>query len=61
MAALGFFFIALPCLVIAAFTGFAACRAQRRGAFKALAAVLLPAGLTCALIAIGIIIWFLTL
>ncbi|WP_405479967.1 hypothetical protein [Streptomyces sp. NBC_00009] len=61
MAAPGFFLIALPCLAIAAFTGFAACRAQRRRAFKALAAVLLTAGLTCALIPIGIIVRFLTL
>ncbi|MGW6138930.1 hypothetical protein [Streptomyces sp. NPDC055140] len=61
VAALGFYLIALSCLAIAAFTGFTACRAQCRGAFKALAAVLLPVGLTCALIPIGIIVWFLTL
>ncbi|MFI9774419.1 hypothetical protein ACIHCV_06825 [Streptomyces sp. NPDC051956] len=61
MAAPGFFFITLPCLAIAAFTGFAGCRAQRRSVFKALAAVLLTAGLTCALIPIGIIVRFLTL
>ncbi|GAA1222431.1 MULTISPECIES: hypothetical protein [Streptomyces] len=51
----------MPCLAIAAFTGFAACRAQRRRAYKALAAVVLTAGLACALIPIGIIVWFLTL
>ncbi|MFD3477003.1 hypothetical protein [Streptomyces sp. NPDC058695] len=51
----GFFFITLPCLAIAAFTGFAACRAERRRVFKALTAVL-TAGLTCALIPIGIIV-----
>ncbi|MFE5025375.1 hypothetical protein ACFRAO_19065 [Streptomyces sp. NPDC056656] len=61
MAALGFFSIALPCLAIAALTGFAACRGQRRRVFKALAAVLLTAGLTCALIPIGIVARFLTL
>ncbi|MFD8774037.1 hypothetical protein [Streptomyces sp. NPDC059916] len=51
----------MPCLAIAAFTGFAACRAQRRRAYKALAAAVLTAGLACALIPIGIIVWFLTL
>ncbi|MFE6757726.1 hypothetical protein ACFVDQ_29675 [Streptomyces sp. NPDC057684] len=61
MAAPGFVFVTSPCLAIAAFTGFAACRAQRRRAFKALAAVLLTVGLTCALIPIVIIVWFLTL
>ncbi|MFE4250901.1 hypothetical protein ACFRU3_15635 [Streptomyces sp. NPDC056910] len=61
LAALGFFFITLPCLAIAACTGFAACGAQRRRAYKALAAVVLTAGLACALIPIGIIVWFLTL
>ncbi|MEV6699151.1 hypothetical protein AB0M68_18515 [Streptomyces sp. NPDC051453] len=61
MAELGFLFITLPCLAIAAFTGFAACRAQRHRAFKVLAAALLTAGLTCALVPIGIIVWFLTL
>jgi hypothetical protein len=61
VAALGFFFITLPCLATAAFTGFAACRAQRRRAFKVLAAALLTTGLTRALIPIGIIVWFLTL
>ncbi|MFF1393244.1 hypothetical protein ACFVZD_05410 [Streptomyces sp. NPDC058287] len=60
MAALGFFFIALPCLAIAAFTGFAACRAQRQRVFKALAGRLLTAGLTCALVPSGIIVWFMT-
>ncbi|MFE2987973.1 hypothetical protein [Streptomyces sp. NPDC059262] len=61
MAPLGFFFIALPCLAIAAFTGFAACRAQHHRAFKVLAAALLTAGLTCARVRIGIIVRFLTL
>ncbi|MGW2076589.1 hypothetical protein ACWCOW_06655 [Streptomyces sp. NPDC001939] len=56
MAAPGFSFIALPCLAIASFTGFTACRAQRRRVFKALAAVPLTASLTCALVPIGIIV-----
>ncbi|MFH9608499.1 hypothetical protein [Streptomyces sp. NPDC017448] len=56
MAALGFFFIVLPCLAIASFTCFAACRAQRHRAFKALAYVFLSAGLTCGLTPVAMVI-----
>ncbi|MFB8268307.1 hypothetical protein ACFC96_17045 [Streptomyces sp. NPDC055955] len=60
VAALGFFFIVLPGLAIVAFAGFAACRARRQRFFKVLAAVLLTAGLTCALVPAGMIVWLLT-
>ncbi|OKJ38466.1 hypothetical protein AMK24_12705 [Streptomyces sp. CB02366] len=56
MAALGFFFILLPCLAIVSFTCFAACRAQRHGIFKALAYVFLSAGLVCGLTPVGMVI-----
>lgn len=58
MAALGFFFIILPCLAIGGFTCFAACRAQRQKAFKALAYVCLSVGLVCGLTPVGVVIWF---
>ncbi|WP_258047188.1 hypothetical protein [Streptomyces sp. SM13] len=56
MAALGFFFIILPCLAIASFTCFAACRAQRHSAFKALAYGFLSVGLVCGLTPIAVLI-----
>ncbi|MFK4066691.1 hypothetical protein [Streptomyces sp. NPDC029674] len=61
MAALGLVFILLPCLSIIAFTGFAACRAQRPRVFKLLAALCLSAGLVCALVPVGTVTWFLFL
>lgn len=61
MAALGFFFITLPCLAIASFTCFAACHAQQRKAFKVLAVVCLSVGLVCGLTPVGIVIWASTL
>jgi hypothetical protein len=57
MAALGFFFIILPCLAVVSFTCFAACRAQRHKAFKALAYACLCLGLVCGLTPIGIVVW----
>ncbi|MEU6374280.1 hypothetical protein [Streptomyces sp. NPDC046909] len=57
MAALGFFFITLPCLAIIGFTCFAACRAQSHKVFKVLAYVCLALGLVCGLTPIGIVIW----
>ncbi|MFF2011490.1 hypothetical protein ACFVWY_20770 [Streptomyces sp. NPDC058195] len=57
MAALGFFFIILPCLAIASFTCFAACRAQQRRVFKGLAYVCLTVGLVGGLTPVGVLIW----
>ncbi|CAL9408386.1 hypothetical protein SUDANB38_01612 [Streptomyces sp. enrichment culture] len=57
MAALGFFFIILPCLAVVSFTCFAACRAQRHKAFKASAYACLCLGLVCGLTPIGIVVW----
>ncbi|MET9770548.1 hypothetical protein [Streptomyces sp. NPDC006415] len=61
MAALGFFFIILPCLAIMSFTCFAACRAQANRTLKSLAYVFLSAGLICGLTPIGMVIWAATL
>ncbi|MEV7382341.1 hypothetical protein [Streptomyces lydicus] len=63
MAALGFVFFMLPCLALAlvSFTGFAACRAQRRRAFKPLAYVCLTVGLAAALTPVGVAITLATL
>ncbi|MFI7005108.1 hypothetical protein [Streptomyces sp. NPDC050145] len=61
MAALGFVFVILPCLAVLCFTGFAACRAQRALAFQVLAWLLLAAGLVCALVPVGFVVWFLFL
>ncbi|MGA5563119.1 hypothetical protein ACPCUV_18370 [Streptomyces platensis] len=61
MAAFGFVFVMLPCLAIAGFTCFAACRAQRHKAFKLLAGVCLTVGLTAALTPVGVLVWLLTL
>lgn len=61
MAALGFFFIALPCLAIVSFVCFAACRAQRQKPFKALAYVCLCFGVVCTLTPIGVVGWALSL
>ncbi|MFJ2023603.1 hypothetical protein ACIODW_07275 [Streptomyces sp. NPDC087897] len=60
-AALGFFFVVLPCLAIVSFTCFAACRSQRHRIFKALAYVFLSAGLVCGLTPVGVVIWATTL
>lgn len=57
MAALGFFFIILPCMAIVSFTCFAACRAQQQKAFKALAYACLSVGLACGLTPVGVVIW----
>ncbi|MDQ8705902.1 hypothetical protein RCO28_25905 [Streptomyces sp. LHD-70] len=54
---MGFFFIILPCLAIVSFACFAACRAQRQKAFKALAYVFLSVGLVCGLTPVGVLIW----
>ena len=56
VAALGFTFITLPCLAIICFTCFAACRAQRHKAFKALAYACLGLGLVCALTPVGFVV-----
>nr|WSW69237.1 hypothetical protein OG461_25275 [Streptomyces sp. NBC_00995] len=56
MAALGFFFILLPCLAVVSFTCFAACRAQRRKVFKALAYACLSVGLACGLAPVVVVI-----
>lgn len=56
VAALGFFFIVLPCLAIVSFTCFAACRAQQHRAFKVLAYVCLSGGLVCGLIPIAVLV-----
>lgn len=61
MGALGFLFIVLPCLAIVSFTCFAACRAQRHRAFKALAYGFLSVGLVCGLAPIGVLLWAATL
>ncbi len=61
MAALGFFFIILPCLAILSFTCFAACRAQRRRVFRILAYVCLTVGLISGLTPVGVLIWLSTL
>ncbi|MFH9295494.1 hypothetical protein [Streptomyces sp. NPDC017520] len=61
MAALGFFFIVLPCLAIACFTCFAACRAQQHRAYKFLAYVCLSAGLVCGLTPIAVLLYASTL
>ncbi|MFE5483387.1 hypothetical protein [Streptomyces sp. NPDC056527] len=61
MAALGFFFIILPCLAIVSFTCFAACRARRQKVFKALAYVCLSVGVICGLTPVGVLIWASTL
>ena len=57
MAALGFFFVTLPCLAIVCFVCFAACRARRHKAFKISAYVFLSAGLLCALTPVGVLMW----
>ncbi|MFC8130213.1 hypothetical protein [Streptomyces sp. NPDC057302] len=57
MAALGFFFITLPCLAIVSFTCFAASRAQSHKAFKALAYAFLSFGLACALVPVSLVVW----
>ncbi|MEU9353276.1 hypothetical protein AB0D65_20290 [Streptomyces griseoloalbus] len=57
MAALGFFFITLPCLAIVSFTCFAAFRAQGRKIFKVLAYACLSFGLACALVPVGVVVW----
>ncbi|MFG2402090.1 hypothetical protein [Streptomyces lydicus] len=61
MAALGFVFVMLPCLALVSFTCFAACRAQRRTAFKPLAYVCLTVGLAAALTPVGVAITLATL
>ncbi|MGW3632785.1 hypothetical protein ACWD7F_21895 [Streptomyces sp. NPDC005122] len=61
MAALGFFFVVLPCVAIVSFTCFAACRVQRHKAFKVLAVVFLCVGMVCALTPVGTVVWVLTL
>ncbi|MFD8518492.1 hypothetical protein ACFV2D_00485 [Streptomyces capillispiralis] len=57
MAALGFFFVSLPCLAIVGFTCFAAFRAQKNKVFKVLAHLCLAFGLVCALVPVGLVIW----
>lgn len=57
MAALGFFFIILPCMAIVSFTCFAACRAQQHRVFKALAFACLTAGLVSGLTPVGLLVW----
>ncbi|MBL3671572.1 hypothetical protein JL475_38030 [Streptomyces sp. M2CJ-2] len=57
MAALGFVFITLPCLAIVNFTCFAAFRAQKHKAFKALAYACLSFGLASALVPAGVVVW----
>ncbi|MFI1186664.1 hypothetical protein [Streptomyces californicus] len=61
MAALGFFFINLPCLAIVSFTCFAACRAQQHRVFKGLAYVFLSVGIACGLTPVAMLIWAATL
>ncbi|POX47931.1 hypothetical protein C3488_21940 [Streptomyces sp. Ru72] len=61
MAALGFFFVVLPCLAIVSFTCFAATRAQEHKMFKALAYACLCIGLICALTPGGVVLWALPL
>ncbi|MEU0522661.1 hypothetical protein [Streptomyces niveus] len=57
MYAFGFVFVTLPCLAILSFTAFAACRAQRPRAVKALAHVFLAFGLICGLTPVGVMAW----
>ncbi|WP_344605566.1 hypothetical protein [Streptomyces glaucus] len=57
VAALGFVFIALPCLAIISFTCFAAFRAQAHKAFKVLAYAFLSFGLACALVPLCVVVW----
>lgn len=57
MAALGFFFITLPCLAIVSFTCFAAFRTQRHKVFKVLAHACLALGLVCAVVPVGVVAW----
>ncbi|GFE16366.1 hypothetical protein Sgleb_44130 [Streptomyces glebosus] len=61
MAAFGFIFVMLPCVAIAGFTCFAACRAQRHTAFKLLAGVCLAVALAAALTPVGVLAWLFTL
>jgi len=61
VAAFGFVFVMLPCLAIAGFTCFAACRAQRPKVFKLLAGVCLTVGLAAALTPVGVMLWLFTL
>ncbi|WP_239111969.1 hypothetical protein [Streptomyces anulatus] len=61
MAALGFFFIVLPCLAVISFICFAACRAQQHRAFRLLAYGCLAAGLLCGLTPIAVLLWASTL
>ncbi|MFJ9110923.1 hypothetical protein [Streptomyces sp. NPDC102283] len=61
VAALGFFFIVLPCLAVVSFTSFAACRAQQHRAFKVLAYVCLSVGLVCGLTPVAVLMYASTL
>ncbi|BCK70673.1 hypothetical protein Srufu_046260 [Streptomyces libani subsp. rufus] len=61
MAAFGFIFVMLPCVAIAGFTCFAACRAQRHTAFKLLAGVCLTVALAATLTPVGALVWLFTL
>jgi hypothetical protein len=60
VAALGFP-IGMLLLATVSFTCFAACRAQRHKVFKIMAVVFLCAGLVCALIPVGLVVWALIL
>ncbi|WP_405799427.1 hypothetical protein [Streptomyces sp. NBC_01506] len=58
MPAIGAFFVVLPVLAILSFTAFAACRAQRPKAVRALAYPFLALGLICGLPSAGAVVMF---